>query len=356
MTATTAAAAADFLIDLSGRLMSATSDPPIRTVMNIACGGRLDSHAPDGRPASGLTLSGLPFETSVSGGRGRYSPAVRYVTESATQLPLFAERVTTQLTAISDLLTWLPNAGRTTADLVHSFVTALYPDPTQVPARQRSALWTGVVHHPEAPQHAARLKVYGGPSVVPGALQRLRNRWPDFADLTTVPEDDRFFRYAGAAIEADALGQVSHKTYLAARYRDKAVPMKLVRHFGDPAWEILSELIRAGVDATALHEYSFFACCTGSSDSPSFALSMMPRRADQDLTGLARELAGRHHGSTYAVDALRQAARAHGARWRYSGIGLGFSADYGIDKLNVYGTPTWDTAADAPTTRSGTAP
>ncbi|MEU7632704.1 hypothetical protein AB0C34_22370 [Nocardia sp. NPDC049220] len=49
-------------------------------------------------------------------------------------------------------------------------------------------------------------------------------------------------------------------------------------------------------------------------------------------------------GTTHAVDALAQAAESCEATWSYSAVGLGFSPDHGVDKLNVYGTPTWSTA------------
>lgn len=177
--------------------------------------------------------------------------------------------------------------------------------------------------------------------MVPGTLERLASASPGFRELLSVSENDEHFRYSLAAIEVDAHGNVTHKLYLASRSRDAAVPMKLVRHFGDPAWEVLSELVRCGVDPAGLHDHDFFVCCSrDSSGIKSFTLFIAARGSD-DLSRLVPELASRHHGSTYAVDALAQAAQSQGASWHYSALGLGFSAADGIDKLNVYGTPTW---------------
>lgn len=331
--------ASGFLLDLAKRLVPRSDPAVIRAILERGCGGQLDAHGPDGRRASTLTISGTPLEASVSGGGGKISPALRYATETATQETRFGLRVGAQLHAIRDLVTWLPNAGETVADMLQFFVAALYPDSAQVPTRYRSATWIGVVHHTAAPQHVARLKVYGGLQIVPGALDRLRDRWPAFDGLASVP-DENLIKPVAAAMEVDAHGSVTHKIYLRTRYNDIAVPMKLARYFGSPAWELLSEFARCGLDPALLHQHDFFVCCARSAGDPVFGLHLAARRND-DLSELVRELASRHHGSTHAVDALALAAEAHGASWRYSAVGLGFSADRGIDKLNVYGTPTW---------------
>ncbi len=290
-----------------------------------------------------LTLSGTPFEVSVTGGRGKVSPTVRYITETATQETDFAARLAAQIPAIRDIVAWLPNADEMVADMLQTFVAALYPHPTEVSASHRSATWVGIVHHTAAPHHAARLKVYGDPGILPGAMDRLTSTWPGFADLAPVPDHEKLFKRAGAAIEVDAHGNVNHKIYLRGRYNDVAVPMKLVRYFGDPAWNLISELVECGVDAARLHRYDLLVCCARGTGDPAFALYMGARKGD-DLTEIVRELASRHHGTTQAVDALALAAESSGAAWRYAGVGLGFSADYGVDKLNVYGTPTWGPA------------
>ncbi|MBF6175652.1 hypothetical protein [Nocardia blacklockiae] len=330
----------ELLADLAGRLTPGCDPATVRAVLRRACGGQLVPLGPDGHRASTLVKSGLPFEASVSGGRGEVAPVVRYSTETATQETRFAVRLAAQRAAIGDLVAWLPGGDRTVVESLRSFVDALYPEPATIPARYRSATWIGVVHHPAAPHGVAGLKVYGSPLIAPGAMRRLAARWPEFAELATVPDDERLVRLAGAALEVDARGTVKCKLYYQTRYADVGVPMKLVRYFGDPAWEVLSEFVRCGVDAAELHRHRFFVGCarTLGAAAPSLGMHLFERSSD-DMPRLVRELAVRHHGTTRAVDALADAARATGASWRYSGAGLGFSDR--IDKLNVYGTPTW---------------
>ncbi|MGY2093154.1 hypothetical protein [Nocardia gipuzkoensis] len=141
------AAAGEFLINLAEQLTLRCDPATIRTMMERACGGQLDSRGPDGRRASTLTTSGIPFEASVTGGRGRFMPAVRYVTETATQETEFVPRLAAQLAAVRDLVAWLPNTAETVTDLLQTFATTLYPEPATVPARHRFATWLGVVHH-----------------------------------------------------------------------------------------------------------------------------------------------------------------------------------------------------------------
>lgn len=336
-------AAGDFLVDVAERLTLRCDPAPIRAMMERACGGQLEARRPDGRRASTLTSSGIPFEVSVTGGGGKFTPALRYTTETATQETEFGSRVAAQLAAIRDLVAWLPNGDETVADMLQSFVTTLYPDPAKVPTQHRFTTWIGIVHHAAARNHAARLKVYGGPEIAPGALDRLSSVWPGYAGLASVPDHEKLIKPSFTAIEVDSHGNVNHKIYLRTRNNDIAVPMKLVRHFGDPAWEVLSELVRCGVDAAKLHRYAYFACYARGAGDPTFSLTLGPRRGGDDLTGLVYELASQHHGTTHAVDALAQAAKSSGAKWRYSAVTLGVSPDHGIDKLNVYGTPTWST-------------
>ncbi len=341
---TAAEVAGEYLVDLAERLTIGCDPGSIRAVVERVRGGQLDALGADGRRASVLTSSGIPFEASVSGGRGQITPVIRYVTATATPEADFGSRVSAQLAAIRDLVAWLPNGVQTVADMFQCFVTTLYPDTSELPRwRHRSPTWIGAVHHAAAPRHVARLKVYGGPPTGPGGLYRVCSALPGFAGLASVPDHEKLIKPVGAAIEVDAHGEVNHKIYLKARYNDVAVPMKLVRYFGAPAWEALSELARCGVDAAELHRHDFFVCCARGQGAPVFALHLVARRRD-DLTGLARELASRHHGTTHGVDALALAAESVGASWRYSAVGLGFSADHGIDRLNVYGIPTWSAA------------
>ncbi|WP_433631335.1 hypothetical protein [Nocardia sp. CA-120079] len=307
-------------------------------MMELACGGQLDARRPDGRRASLLTKSGIPFEVSVTGGRGKLTPVLRYTTEAATQNMEIGTRADAQLAAIGDLVRWLPKGDETVVDLFRSFVATLYPDPTKVSTG--SAAWIGIAHDTAAPHHAARLKMYCGLNV-PGAVRQLCSTWPDFVGFASAPVEEKLFKPTFATIEVDAHGEVIHKLYLKARYDDVAVPMKMVRYFGDPAWEVLSELVRCGADAAELHRYDFFISCARGSGAPVFGLDVGAR--EHDMTGLARELASRHHGTPHAVDALAQAAESCGATLRYSFVGMGFSADQGIEKLKVYGAPTWNT-------------
>ncbi|WP_228003024.1 hypothetical protein [Nocardia australiensis] len=339
----TTAAAGKFLVDLAERLTVCCDPGTIRAVLDRACGRQLDSHAPDGRRASTLTVSGIPFEASVSGRGGQFSPTLRYATETATQEMEFGSRITAQIAAIRDLVAWLPNGDDNVADMFQSFVETLYPDPAKVPARHGFATWLGLVHPAETPHHAARLKLYGDPTIVPGALHRLRSAWPGFAELAAVPDHDTLFKPAIAAIEVNARGEVNHKIYSRARYNDVALPMKLVRYFGDAAWELLSEFVRCGVDAATLYQHDVMICCARGAGTTEFSLSLVAT-PNNDLTEVVRELATRHHGTTHAVDALAHAAQSCGARLTYSALGLGFSPETGIGKLNVYGAPTWDAA------------
>ncbi|WP_433760127.1 hypothetical protein [Nocardia sp. CA-135398] len=332
--------AGEFLVDLAERLTLDCAPATVRAMLEVACGGQLKARRPDGSPASLLTRSGIPFEASVTGGCGKFTPALRYTTETATQEMELGIRVAAQLAAIRDLVRWLPNGDETVVDIFRSFVSTLYPDPARIPTRD--ATWTGVVHHTATPHHAARIKMYGSVKVVPGTLQRLCSTWPGFAGLAQVPAEEKLITPSFAAIEVDAHGNVNHKLYLKTRHDDVSVPMKLVRYFGDPAWEVLSELVRCGTDAAELHRYGFFVCCVRGEGAPEFSLHVGTEH--DELAELVRELASRHHGTTHAVDALAKAAESCGASWRYTWVGLGFSPDHGIDKLNVYGTPTWSAA------------
>ncbi len=334
----------EFLVDLAERLRIGCDPASIRAMVKRVRGGQLDARRADVHRASVLTSSCVPLEASVSGGRGQFTPVIRYVTATAVPETEFGSRVAAQLAAIRDLVAWLPYGDQAVADLLLSFVTTLYPDTMKTPMwRHRSPLWIGVVHHAAAPHDVARLKVYGGPSTGPGGLYQLCRALPGFAGLASVPDHEKLITPVGAAIEVDAHGEVNHKIYLKARYNDVGVPMKMIRHFGDPAWQVLSELVRCGVDAAELHRHSFFVCCARGRGAPDFSLHLVARRRD-DFTGLAYELASRHHGTPHGVEALALAAGSAGATLRYSAVGLGFSADYGIDKLNVYGIPTWSTA------------
>ncbi|NKY48095.1 hypothetical protein [Nocardia cerradoensis] len=342
MTAAVAQSAGDFLVDVAERIGTGCTPESVRSVLLRACGGRLDTRTPGGRRSSGITVSGLPFEASVTGGRGRSARLLRYITETTTWEPEFAVRLEAYLAAIAELAFRLPDGNDEMIGLLHSFVTTVYPDPAAIEAGRRPAMWLGIVHHPAEPDRLAGLKVYCSPAGRVDAVEAVSRRWSGFEGLCPIPVNDDLFRNAGLAIEVDACAHLTYKLYVRARFRDVAVPMKLVRYFGDSAWETLSEFTRCGVDAAHLHDFSYFVCCTRHGDEdPSYTVSLATRRSD-DINTLVRELAVRHHGGTRAIDAMDHAARACGATWRCSALALGFSPEHGIDKLNVYGTPTWE--------------
>ncbi|MFJ1457995.1 hypothetical protein [Nocardia sp. N2S4-5] len=337
----------DYLVAATERLGLGSDAATVRAVAASACGARLHPVWPDGRRATTLTLSGFPLEVSVTGGRGEVVPALRYVTETATEQTEFARRAAVQLATIPDLVARLPEADSTVAELLRSFVATVYPDPAAVSRRHRFVTWAGITHRAALPRHAAYLKVYANLRVVPGAVDRLCRAWPEFAGSVSVPEGRKFVGPVAAALEVDAGGDLTHKIYLSTRYNDPAVPEELVRYLGDPIAEMLAEFARCGAEANPVRQYNLALCRAHRHGKSSVTLYLLGKR-HTDVTELARALAARHHGSTDAVDALAQAAETAGAVWRYSGVGLGFSPDSGIDKLNVYGTPLWITASAAP--------
>lgn len=331
--------AGDYLVDVANRLGLPGEHPSIRAGLDRACGGQLEARGPDGRRASTLTASGVPFEVSVTGGGGKFSPAVRYSTETATQETSFGKRLAAQLDAVEDLVTWLPNGDEVVAERFKSFVSTLYPDTAGIGNRYRSSTWVGLVHHAIAPQAAARFKLYGSVDVVPGALDRLVRTWPGFADLASLKDDEGLLMPAGAALEMDAHGNVSHKIYFRATRRHAAVLMRLTRIFGEPAWKAQSEFVRCGIDPAELSRYRIFVCCAQGVGVSTVGVYLFAGR--RDLAPLVYELAQQHHGTTTAVEALARAAESSGATWRYTAVGLGVPAGSGPMKLNVYGTPLW---------------
>ncbi|MEU6563133.1 hypothetical protein [Nocardia nova] len=339
---TAAESAGDFLVTLSDQLGVDCVPQSLRTVLSVACGGRLDTRGPDGRRSSELSRSGIPFEVSVTGGRGRYAPAIRYVTETTTWRTAFADRLHAYLAAIAELAARLPPGNESTTDLLHAFVTALLPDPVATDPYCMPTMWLGIVHHPAEPNHPAVLKVYCAPDAQTDPIEAVGRRWPVFRELSPVPADEEHIHCAGIAMEVDAGGHVKHKIYLRAASRNVAVPMKLVRYFGEAAWEVLDELVRCGIDAASLHEFSYYICCTHREDGTRCFTVTLMLGSSCEYPELIRELASRHHGTTRAVDAMTHAAAACNASWHNSGLALGFSPGDGIDKFTVYGAPTWE--------------
>lgn len=270
----------------------------------------------------------------MTGGRSALVPAIRYVTETASQEPLLDARVAGQLRAICDLTAYLPDGGRNRMALLRAFVETLYP---RSPVRVRSAAWTGIAHHTSVPSHPALLKVYGRADTS-SRLNRLSGAFPGFDGLCSPPGDDDLIRPSFAAIEVDGRGDTTYKMYLKVR-RGPAAPMKLVRRFGDDIWQVISELVDCGFDPQLLYGHTFFVCRARGSAGPSTTLHLIAGR--RDIAAVVRELAARHHGTTHGVDTLADRARASGAQWRFSAVGLSASAAEGVTKLNVYGVPLW---------------
>ncbi|MFB7720128.1 hypothetical protein [Nocardia sp. NPDC056100] len=132
---------------MADELMPGTQPIPLRTMLNSACGGQLSMVRADGSRASGLTVTGIPFEVSMAGGRGKLTPALRCVAETGTTHADFGSRLAAQLAAIDELCGSGPNEDAAAASTLRSFVTALYPNPAAIPASHRWATWLGVVHH-----------------------------------------------------------------------------------------------------------------------------------------------------------------------------------------------------------------
>ncbi|PPJ19831.1 hypothetical protein C5E45_32505 [Nocardia nova] len=332
--------AGDFLVDVAQRMAPNCAADALRTVLRSACAGRLNARGPDGKRASQLTSTGMPFEISLTGGRGARTPAVRYGTEIIPPGRGNSARFIAQSAAIAELAAWLPVADKSVVETVDTFLEAIYPLDLRQSARKPLWTWLGVVHHVALPDQLAGLKVYGTPNASPGAFERLCRAWPGFEGLFTLPNDEKYFAPIFVAIEIDGQGEVSQKVYLRPRSRDIALPMKLVRCFGDPAWEVLTELVECGVDAAGLHKNDFITCRARRGERTTFTLSFYPRRGE-NLDELASELAARHHGTLDAIDAMTHAAKATHAALTFSVLGLGFSPEFGIDKYTVYGTPAW---------------
>ncbi|MBF6274826.1 MULTISPECIES: hypothetical protein [Nocardia] len=333
--------AGDFLVDVAQRMAPDCAADVLRTALRSACAGRLNARGPDGRRASQLTSTGMPFEISLTGGRGARTPAVRYGTEIIPPGRGNSARFIALSAAIRELAALLPVADRSVVETIETFLEAIYPLSLRQSARKPLWTWLGVVHHAALPHRLAGLKVYGTPNASPGAFERLCRAWPGFEEVLTLPDDEKYFAPIFVAIEIDALGEVTEKAYLRPRCRDVVLPMKLVRSFGDPAWEVLRELVECGVDAAGLYKNDFIACRARRGDRTTFTLSFCPRRGE-NIDELASELAARHHGTLDAIDAMTHAAKTTHATVTFSVLGLGFSPESGIDKFTVYGTPTWD--------------
>jgi hypothetical protein len=331
-----------FLDELTARLAPGCDPAVVQAVFARASAGYGGPRSDDGRRLSAITPSGVPFEASVTGGDGRWEPAVRYVTETATAMPFFGPRLAAQRAALADLVGFLPREARAAGDELAALPTTLFPDPGAVRARTRFAVTFGAVHRPAVPGHLAGLKVYGNLTADEGGLSRLAHRWPALAAVAAVVEGLPFLAPRFATVEAGADGRVGHKLYLRARAGGAALGL-LARRFGGDAAGVVDEMADAGVDL-ATGRRSLFVCCAsppGGGD-PALSLHFTAKGLGLDrpaMATLAGGLAARHHGSTGAVDALGAAATASGGRWRTTVVGVGLPPGGGIGKVNAYVAP-----------------
>lgn len=349
-----------FLDDLARRLVPACDPGVVQAVFARASAGYTGPRGRDGLRVTAIAPSGVPFEASVTGGAGRRSSALRYVTETATGMPFFGPRLAAQRASLDDLVAWLPPAARRAGDELREAVDLLFPDPTCVPARRRFATTFGVVHRPEVPDRIAGLKLYGnlradhegdGAAGVTGgraSLRRLARRWPAFAGLCATVDDLPFLVPHFATVEVDAGGRIGHKLYLRTRSATAAGLAVATRRFGGDFPALAGEVASAGV-ADDVWRRPLFVCAeagagegpTGGDPAVSLHLSAKGLGLDgAGMTALARRLAERH-GDPAGLAAMVQAAdRAGGpGAWTTTVVGVGLPPGGGVGKVNVYMAP-----------------
>ena len=331
-----------FLDELARRLVPACDRSVVHAVFSCASAGYGGARGRDGRRVSIITPSGVPFEASVTGGAGRSSAAVRYVTEAATAMPFFGPRLAAQRAALDQLVGWLPAPARAAADGLREAVDLFFPDPALVPARTRFATTFGIVHRAEVPDGLAALKLYGNLGVDDAAAARLAGRWPAFAGLRDVVADLDFLSPHFATLEVDAGGRLAHKLYARTRRANAAALSLLARRFGTDIADLSDELGRAGVDGTVWRRPVFVCVETGGGegDGPEVSVHLPAKALGLDAPGmarLARQLVGAH-ADARAVDALDGAVELAGGpeAWHTSVVGVGLAAGGGVGKVNVY--------------------
>jgi hypothetical protein len=322
----------------------------------------------------------VPFEASVTGGAGRPSAALRYVTETATAMPFFGPRLAAQRAALDDLIGWLPAPAQVAADQLRAAVDIFFPEPPLVPARTRFATTFGIVHRAEVPDGIAALKLYGNLAPDGEALGRLAARWPAFGALCDPVLDLAFLSPHFATVEVDAAGRLGHKLYLRTRRANAAAVAVLARRFGADVGDLRSLLGDAGVDDTVWRRPIFVCCEPGrraDGGAPELSVHLPGKALGLDPAAMA-ELAGRlvaegdgaHHdgrdddggdvgdrgdgGSGGDVDdggdggsgggrrtlaAVREAAGRAGGTWVTTVLGVGLWRGGGLGKVNVYVAP-----------------
>jgi hypothetical protein len=329
---------ADFLDEMVRRLVPGVDPAAVRTMFAQAAAGYTVPRTDDGRRASAITPSGVPFEASVTGGGGRLDPVLRYVTETATGMPFFGSRLAAQRLALDWLVEHLaPDARREAAGLAR-LVDALFPDPPAVPSRTRFATWFGLVHRPDTPGHLAGLKVYANAGIDEGGLGRLTTRWPALGELAGLVDGLPFLVPHIASAEAGIGGGV-HKLYFrTGRGTDGAFLAAVARRVGADAGDLVGELAACGA-ALAWRSGVHLCCERRAGGDPTLSVHLPAKALGLDPAGmlaLARSLATRLHGTTRGVDALAGAAQAAGGAWETSVVGIGLAPGGGLGKLNVY--------------------
>ncbi|MGH9209958.1 MAG: hypothetical protein ACRD2C_04680 [Acidimicrobiales bacterium] len=339
----------EFLDALASRLVPACDPAVVRTVFATASSGYAGFRVRDGRRASVITPSGVPFEASVTGGNGRPAAALRYVTEVASGVPFFRPRLTAQRAALDQLTGWLPGDG--TSKIAEAelpcFVDTLFPDPAAVPARNRFATWFGIVHRDDVPARLAGLKVYGIMIDGHAALDRLAARWRGFSELSRLVAEAPSLRPYMADLEVHATGDIRCKVYLLSM-AGRGPLDALAGGVGAEAAAVDAELGRLGVTVTSWSRV--LVCCEPDSGSGARLSVHVPAKSlalgSSDIAALTRALAASHHGDTTEVDALdHAAAQAAGPPWAYTFVGLGLEPGGGVGKLNLYLAPVPATAS-----------
>jgi hypothetical protein len=344
------------LLDGLARLLVPGCDRDVvQRAFAIASAGHAGTRLRDGRRASTLTPSGVPFEASVTSGPGRPGTALRYVTEPGCAMPFFGPRLAAQRRALDELAGWLPAPGRTGMDELRILADVLFPELAVVPARTRFATFLGVVHGPEAPAGVAGLKVYGSLQATDpaAALDRLAARWPPFAELRGRVGDLSCLAPQFAAIEVDARGRLRHKLYVRTRAAGPSDLAALASRCDVDIAPLAGALRQVGVPDDVCRQ-PLIACCAHRSDAaagPSTELSVyVSRRAlarcagapsAATLDAVAADLVGRY-GDPTALDALSDATAVAGGRdaWSFTVVGVGLAPDGTPRKVNVYAAPT----------------
>jgi hypothetical protein len=337
---------------LARQLVPGCDRDVVQRVFATASAGQAGARLRDGRRASTLTPSGVPFEASVPSGPARPGTALRYVTEPGSGMPFFGPRLTAQRRALNELAGWLPAPGRAGVDDLRTLADVLFPELAVVPARTRFATFLGVVHGPEAPVGVAGLKVYGSlQATEPAAgLDRLAARWPPFAELRGRVGDPSCLAPQFAAIEVDAGGRLRHKLYVRTRAGSPSDLAALAGRCDVDIAPLADALRQVGV-TDDLWRQPLIACCAHRGDAaagPSTELSVyVSRRAlarcpgATTLDAVAADLVARY-GDPMALDALSDATAVAGGwdAWSYTVVGVGLARDGAPRKVNVYAAPT----------------